>query len=508
MTDRNNLAVAFYDHVQADPGATALVIGDRRWSRGDIAEMAASAVGTLERLGARPGDLVVAQYGTLASDVAIAVAAAQMGCTFVPIPHRLGAYEMNYILSLSSPILLALHDLDLRGSLEIPPGTTVLTSHEVTSGPAKNVPFRDTPPGVASLIGFTSGSTGRPKGVMHTWASMAWTTAFLAEMFSMTSGEAICVTGAGAGAPGFTFYTYLGLSRGLTIVAAEKWDPIEVIRLMAREECVWSTMVPTMLYMMLEAKNSDPHLPELGSMRGISVGGAFMTEDLIRRSRQELGLEVLRVYAMAECMMACQMRLTDTIAKRDTLDGWPGPGTEVSVFDNDLVTRSAPGEVGEFGFRGPSLFMGYLGDPDAKSSRSTPDGFFLSGDMGRITDDGYIKVVGRKKDLIIRGGFNIDPVEVEELIRKRDDVRDVAVVGFPDEKFGERACAFLLVPESVEVTLAVLTRSLLEFGLSKEKLPERVVCVTEFPRSPDGKILKGDLRTRLINELASLEVDR
>jgi cyclohexanecarboxylate-CoA ligase len=140
---------------------------------------------------------------------------------------------------------------------------------------------------------------------------------------------------------------------------------------------------------------------------------------------------------------------------------------------------------------------GYLGDPDTKSKRSTPDGFFLSGDVGKLTDDGFVKVVGREKDLIIRGGFNIDPVEVEELVRQHADVRDVAVVGYPDQKFGERACAFLLLQEGVDVGLEELAQFLLDFGLSKEKLPERVICVTEMPRSPDGKILKAELRQRI-----------
>jgi non-ribosomal peptide synthetase component E (peptide arylation enzyme) len=191
------------------------------------------------------------------------------------------------------------------------------------------------------------------------------------------------------------------------------------------------------------------------------------------------------------------MRLTDDVEQRNLVDGWPGPGAEVGVFAADGVTHLRTGEIGEFGLKGPSLFEGYLGDPDTKRERSTPDGFFLSGDMGKLTEDGFVKVVGRKKDLIIRGGFNIDPVEVEELVRRHADVRDVAVVGYPDEKFGERACAFLLVEEGVDVTLRELAPFLLEFGLSKEKLPERVICVTEMPRSPDGKILKGELRERI-----------
>src|SRR5207248_190382 len=182
----------------------------------------------------------------------------------------------------------------------------------------------------------------------------------------------------------------------------------------------------------------------------------------------------------------------------DDLDGWPGPGAEVAVFADDGLRQMPVGDVGELGLRGPSLFEGYLGDQETKVRRTTPDGFFLSGDMGRVTEDGYVKVVGRKKDLIIRGGFNIDPVEVEELIRGLDGVRDVAVVGYPDERFGERACAVLQVQEGVDYDVQQLATHLLSVGLSKEKLPERVVCTTDIPRSPDGKVLKARVREQVL----------
>jgi acyl-CoA synthetase (AMP-forming)/AMP-acid ligase II len=497
LTHSQNLAAAFDRQVDANPDAHALVVGDLRWTRREIADMAERAVGTLLDLGAKPGDAVIAQYGTKAPDLALAVAAARLGCTFIPIPHRLGPYEFNYVLDLAKPILLVAHDESLVRQLAIPPGTTVRMADDVLDGTRVALKVTDEPADHIPVIGFTSGSTGRPKGVMHSWTSMDWAAEFLSSLVSLRPGDAIMVTGAGAGAPGFTFFTYLGLTRGATIVAAERWDPKRVLELMHRERTVWSTMVPTMLYMMLQAKIEDPTIPNPAWMRAVSLGGAFMSEDLIRRARDELGLEVLRVYGMAECMMACQMRLTDDIDERNLFDGWPGPGAEVAVFGADGATHLEPGEIGEFGLKGPSLFAGYLGDPDTKSERSTPDGFFLSGDMGKLTDDGFVKVVGRKKDLIIRGGFNIDPVEVEELVRQHADVRDVAVVGYPDQKFGERACAFLLLQEGVDVGLEELAQFLLDFGLSKEKLPERVICVTEMPRSPDGKILKAELRQRI-----------
>ena len=140
---------------------------------------------------------------------------------------------------------------------------------------------------------------------------------------------------------------------------------------MARERCVWTTMVPTMMYMLLEARQADPELPLPTSMRGVSMGGAFMANDLIRRARDELGLEVLRVYAMAECMMACQMRRSDPESDRDEVDGWPGPGVDVAVFD-DQREHVPPGSVGELGLKGPSLVRGIPGRSRRQADTDDP----------------------------------------------------------------------------------------------------------------------------------------
>jgi acyl-coenzyme A synthetase/AMP-(fatty) acid ligase len=211
MTHRQNLAVAFDRHLEANPDATALVVGDERWTRADIAQLAASAAGVLTDLGAKPGDAVAAQYNTSAPDLAIALAAARLGCMFMPIPHRLGPYEFNYVVDLAQPVLLALHYPEVAAQLKLPARTQVLSSDELAAAAPVEVPFAHEPPGHIPIVGFTSGSTGRPKGVMHRWPAMAWVTQFLSSLVSLRPGESICVTGAGAGVPGFTFYSYFGL---------------------------------------------------------------------------------------------------------------------------------------------------------------------------------------------------------------------------------------------------------------------------------------------------------
>jgi acyl-CoA synthetase len=273
-----------------------------------------------------------------------------------------------------------------------------------------------------------------------------------------------------------------------------------VLELVERHRCAWTVMVPTMLFQLLEAQEEAPQPWDVSSIRAVTVGGAFMSEELIQRSRDVLGWEVLRMYAMSECMAHSSMELTDAEADRTRLDGRPGPQSELAAFD-PLGNRVPDGEVGEMGFKGPSLMLGYLGDPGGMRSKTTSDGFFLSGDLGRVTRGGAAKIVGRIKDMIIRGGFNIDPTEVEELARQHHSVREVAVVGYPDERFGERACAVVTLQPDVELDHQDLVGFLLSLGLSKEKLPEHLLVLETMPTSPDGKFLKRQLVDLVVADL-------
>lgn len=491
-----NLAAAFQAHVERDPDARALIVDDRCWTRGELAELAARATGALLAHGIRSGDRIVSQYDTTANDIALALAAARLGATLLPIPKRMGSREINYLLERSQAALMA-HAGAVPPEGIVPPAGAVLCSSEavVKAEPAS---FEIAPAGEdhIALIGVTSGSTGQPKGVMHGWSGVAWAAERMRSLANVQSGESVLVTGAGAGAPGFTFFTYLGMAHGITIVRASRWDPPEVLKLAHQYCCVWSTMVTTMLQMLLQVREQVLGSGRLEHMRAVTVGGSFMSPALIRQARKELGVEVLRMYAMAECMSLASMELGDSAEDREVLDGRPGPDAAFAAFDDD-GQRVAPGVTGEIGLRGPSLMKGYLTDPDGKAKLMTADGYFLSGDLGRIDERGYVRIVGRKKDMIIRGGFNIDPSEVEELIRRHPQVAKVAVVGYPDKIFGERACAVVEPQSGQTLELKALTDFLLSLGLSKEKLPERLECRASLPLSPDGKILKAVVRSQI-----------
>jgi acyl-CoA synthetase (AMP-forming)/AMP-acid ligase II len=499
-----NLADAFDRHVERDPDGLALVIDEASWTRRELSDLAARAVGALADLGVGVGDRVVIQYDTALEDVAVALAAARLGATLIPVPKRLGVREVNYLLERSQAAVFAHVGAKAAEGLAPPAGARVRSTASLIEGAPRRLETAATSDDHCALVGVTSGSTGNPKGVMHSWKAVAWAAERMRALADVRPGESILVTGAGAGAPGFTFFTYCGLAHGATIVRASRWDPAEVLRLAARHGCVWACMVPTMLRMLLDARPEALGEGKLRHMRAITVGGGFMSEALIQRARRELGVEVLRMYAMAECMSHSSVLLTDEPEVRDLSDGRCGPGAELAIFDDDR--RPLPqGATGEIGLRGPSLLLGYLGDPDGKASLMTPDGFFLSGDVGRVLPGGHIKVVGRKKDMINRGGYKIDPSEVEELIGKHPAVGKVAVVGYPDRLYGERACAVIEPRPDCQFSFDEMTRFLLSLGLSKEKLPERLELREALPLSPDGKILKARVKAEVGTDPAASE---
>ena len=491
-----NLAEAFDRHLARDPGGLALIIGEKVWTRRQLADLAARATGALAEIGVGAGDRVIAQYDTTVEDLAVAIAVARLGATLMPIPKRLGMREVNYLLERSQAALFAHMGGAPSPGLELPRGAVVRSTTSLLAGDPREIATAPTADDHSALIGVTSGSTGNPKGVMHGWSGIAWASERMRALADLQQGESILVTGAGAGAPGYAFFTYCGLANGLTLVRASKWDPVEVLQLADRHGCAWACMVPTMLRMLLDARPDALGDGKLDRMRAITVGGGFMSGALIQRTREELGTEVLRMYAMAECMCHSSVLLSEGRDVRDLCDGRSGPGAEIALFDDER-RQLPPGEAGEIGMRGPSLFLGYLGDSEGKARLMTPDGYFLSGDMGRILPNGHVKVVGRKKDMINRGGYKIDPSEVEELIGKHPAVAKVAVVGYPDRLYGERACAVVEPRAGQAFSFADLTGFLLAQGLSKEKLPERLELREALPLSPDGKILKAKVKAEI-----------
>jgi acyl-CoA synthetase len=353
----------------------------------------------------------------------------------------------------------------------------------------------------AVLIGFTSGTTGVPKGVMHGPSALNYVTRACAAVAGLVSGEAILGIMPLDSTAGFTFTAHFALSLGHPLVFMGRWNPLKAMERAQRYECRWTTGVPTHLFTMVEAARAGTWSGAL-PFRALAVGGSTMTRDLIADANTLLGLKALRMFGMSECMAHCSNHLEHPIERRQLFDGIPFPKTEVRVFGVDLISVQR-GERGEAGVRGPALFLGYAQGLGAGQERMTTDGYYLTGDEIVRDGEGFVRVIGRFKDQIIRGGFNIDPAEVEAALLRHPAIAEVAVVGVPDLKLGEKACAVCRLRLGYPpIDLLTLQGHMASIGISQIKWPEYLVLVDSMRLLPIGKIDKKAMAFKAIEELS------
>lgn len=355
------------------------------------------------------------------------------------------------------------------------------------------------------LIGFTSGTTGVPKGVMHGSRALNCVTRWCAENSGLRPGEAILGIMPFGSAAGFAFTIHFALTFGSPLVLLDKWEASTALELIVRHDCRWTTGVPTHLIGMIAAARSGQWTGDRLPLRSFAVGGASMHARLIAETREVLGVEALRQYGLSEVLAACSSRLRDPISRREEYDGLANPYCEVAAFD-EAGHRLPAGARGEGGLRGPSQCSGYAEGLGKGEERLTPDGFFLTGDEVVVDAGGYVKVVGRFKDQIIRGGFNIDPAEIEQAITVHPDIEEVAVIGVSHDVLGEQSCAVCRLSHPLgHLTLEQLQKHLKNVGLAKRKWPEVLHTLDDFPYLPSGKIDKRALSELLQKRPASQE---
>jgi len=238
---------------------------------------------------------------------------------------------------------------------------------------------------------------------------------------------------------------------------------------------------------------------DVSSLRVFGCGGADVSPALVRRATERLGTCVVRIYGSTEFPTLSCGRLEDSVDRRAETDGRPIGRARVRCVNEDGL-EVAQGEPGELLVRGPELFLGYL-DSAVTATSLTPDGWFRTGDLGVIEPDGAVVIRGRRKDIIVRGGENISVKEVEDLMLESPEVREVAIVAMPDPVMVERMCAYVVPELGCRPTVASIGAALINSGLMRQKLPERVELVDELPKTPSGKVKKFELRTRIARSL-------
>ena len=311
---------------------------------------------------------------------------------------------------------------------------------------------------------------------------------------------------AGTGATGYVYPVLMPLLNGGTSVMLPHWsNPEDAADLMVRENCTYATAIPAQLIKLLPTFRSRPR-DDFHNLRVITNAGAPLPYDAAREVEELTGAVIQSIYGATDAGTPTLTTADDPREKRLGTVGRIVPGCECEIRDSDGNALPA-GTVGEVTWRGADKSWGYLGADDQTRSVFTQDHFYKSGDLGQFDEDGYLKIVGRIKDMILRGGRNVSPLLIEEALIKHADVQDVAVAAMPDPVLGERACAFVIARPGAGLELAGLLDFLRGEGLATWQLPERLELMQELPRSAGGKTLKREL-TALVTEKLKAELQQ
>lgn len=345
-------------------------------------------------------------------------------------------------------------------------------------------------PGDLFMINSTSGTTGMPKCVMHAQNSKFYMARQAREVAALEAGEV--VVGCAPIPFGFGLFTthFLPVLIGGRAVISDHFDPRSALESIESEQATVLVCVSTQFKMMLDVDGFASY--DLSSLKVMFTGGEMIPYRAARTFEEKTGAKVLNFYGSNESGFATGTRVTDPIERRLRTGGSWLDGTEVRLFDNGVdVTHTGRGQPGS---RGPAACLGYYDDPAANEELFTADGFVLHADVVEVDADGYLTVVGRKSDLIIRGGKNISAAAVEEAAMAHPAVTLAAAVPIPDPTFGERVGLYVSLRDGASLTLPELHAFLTAEGESKEMFPEELIVLSDLPRSSGGKVAKGALR--------------
>ena len=360
-----------------------------------------------------------------------------------------------------------------------------------------------TPSDLMYLV-FTSGSSGDPKGVMHSSNTLGAMNAGVAPIYELGPDDVIFTAAPLGFSGGLVHGVRIALFLGSTVVLLESWDAERALELMVREKAAYTILIPTLLRDMLDCPQFSEYADAL-SLRVILCGGAYVTEDLLRLAREKLPSTLTSViWGMTEGI-GTGCRPDTPKEKLVTTDGQPFLGTQLRILRQD-DSEALTGEEGALVMRGPQRFLGYFDRPELDEQMFLDDGWFRTGDIGSIDEDGYLKITGREKEIIIRGGANISVAEIEAKLIGDQRIDQLAIVDVPDERLGERLCA-CVVPKDPDNTLTLddITEIASEQGLAKYKWPEYLEIMDTLPLSPAGKIKRPALKEIVLDRMASTD---
>jgi long-chain acyl-CoA synthetase len=497
-----NIANGIREFAIATPRATAVVDGDRRLTYAAIDERARRVANALLGAGLQPGDRVAVVLGNRLEYPEIAAGIARAGMCMVPVNPRLTANEASYIVGHAETMAaivdaglgavagaaLAEHPQKLVLSID---GDELGSPYETAlDDAAASDPDIDVDEQSPFCVAYTSGTTGKPKGVMISHRSRALTFLGTALEWGLGPGRPTVAVAPMYHGAGFAF-GYGALDVGGELWMLRAFDPEALLDMMDRSRATSVFLVPTHAQMLKQLEPSAIRPERLASLETLYFNAAPMPHALkVWVTETFPGVALHELYGSTEAGIVSNCRPPDVLRKVGSV-GPPWFMTEVRLTDTDGAIIEGPG-TGELYSRSPYLMNGYLKDPEATAACTTPDGFLTSGDIARRDEDGFLYIVDRVKDMIISGGTNVYPREIEDVLLSHADVRDAAVVGAADETWGEQVVAFVVGTADTGALDAHCRAALAGF-----KVPRRYEVVDALPRNAAGKILKRELRDLL-----------
>lgn len=492
-----NLTSFIRFHARRTPDALAVIYGDTRLDYATLLDRIERTAGLLVARGIGPGDIVAVVMKNSAAFIQLAFATSHLGAVFLPVNYRLAADEVSYITGHAGAKLVFADD-ELSG-LVARLDNVVLVDRAAQSDStrladgAPAAPMHVASPDDLFRLMYTSGTTDRPKGVMHTYANFYWKNADHVLALGLTAADRLLVTGPLYHVGAFDLPGIAVLWVGGTIAVHRDFDPIAAVRAIEKERLTGAWFAPVMLSAILAHPDRSRH--DVSSIKWVVGGGERTPEPRIRAfAGYFTGARYIDAYGLTEsCSGDTMMEAGREIEKIGSV-GRALPHVEVEIRD-EMGHVLPPGESGEICLRGPKITRGYWKDPD-KTRASFFSDWFRTGDVGHVDAEGFLYLTDRKKDMIISGGENIASSEIERVIYQLPEVREVAVVGLPDERWGERPVAVVVLSDGAGLDLAALTTHC-RAHLAGFKVPKELILRSELPRNPSGKILKRVLRAEL-----------
>jgi fatty-acyl-CoA synthase len=497
----------------AHPRRTLLVAGERTLTYEQVDAKSAAMAAALAELGIEALDRVAIVMPNLPEWIIALGAAAKLGATVVPLNPRLSRHELRYqlrhaevsvvfaaeqyggidYLAMFEDIIAELPDLQYLitvGDEELWYDDRIFQFEDLLSSgegrPAPEIGEIDDDADLAIL--YTSGTMGKPKGVRLSHRNIVETAVRTTEALEMEPSDRVLVS-----VPLFTIFGFSivvgAMAAGSTLVLQEQFDAKAALDLLEHAKITVLHGVPTMYQLLMREPGFDPaRFPHLRT--GICAGSA-VGDDLVRRIRRWCNVQV--AYGLTETGPTVTMtRFSDPEEKRLTTVGRPLPGVEIKAVDFVTGALHGPEAVGEIAVRGPNVMQGYARMPGETARSFSPEGFFLTGDLGIIDEEGYVRMVGRTKETIVRGGYQIYPREVEDQLRAHPALDDICVIGVPHDIMGELVCACIVPVEGAVIT----GEEVKEFArdtMADYKIPDLVRFFDTFPMTGSGKVKRREL---------------